>query len=295
MESKILIVEDSIEDIEYLQNILQSENYQLINAKNGTTALALLDKEIPDLVILDILLPDIDGYEICRRIRKDERFFSLPVLFHTKVSTIDEKLIGLEMGASDFLTKGSDVRELLVRIRNLLSKKKIIDEKIKFSVLDSLTSTYNRLYFQHRLDDEFQRSKRYENIFSCVIIDVDNFKKVNNTFGYITGDSVLKNLADTMRQNIRTADILCRYGGDEFAALLPETDLRSAYLVAEKMRQFIMSYDLGKNDSSVSLTVSSGVSCFNKDIKSTDVLMDQANHALCLAKEKGCNQTRVYE
>ncbi len=295
MEYKILVVEDNASHLEALKNKLKNEPYEIIHAPDGKTAFALLDKEGPDLVILDVLLPDTDGFEICRRIRKSEQHVSLPVLFHTTINTTDEKLIGLEMGASDFLNKNSDERELIVRIRNLLNMKKSIDSQVKLSVIDSLTTMYNKIYFQYRTGDEFERGRRYKRNFCCAIIDIDYFKQVNDLFGYVTGDMVLKRLAAVLRQNIRGADILCRYGGDEFGWLMPETEIDDAYLAVERMRQFIVTSELGKDDCKVSLTISCGLSCL-EDVSDnkTDEIFTCAVDALKKAKTKGRNQTRVY-
>ncbi|MFH1063007.1 MAG: diguanylate cyclase [Candidatus Omnitrophota bacterium] len=295
MEYKILIVEDNGNDLAVLKTKLKNEPYELIHAPDGKTAFLLLEKEKPDLVILDVLLPDTDGFEICRRIRKSEQYISLPILFHTTVNTTDEKLIGLEMGASDFLNKNSDERELIVRIRNLLNMKKIIDKQVKLSVIDSLTTIYNKTYFQHRISDEFARGRRYKRNFCCAIIDIDYFKQVNDLFGYLAGDMVLKRLAAIILQNVRGADVLCRYGGDEFGWLLPETEIDDAYLAVERLRQFVVTSELGKDECRVSLTVSCGLSCL-EDVSAnkTEEIFTNAVTALNKAKTKGRNQTRVY-
>jgi diguanylate cyclase (GGDEF)-like protein len=295
LEYKILVVEDNANDLEALKQKLKNEAYELIHAPDGKTAFLLLEKEKPDLVILDVLLPDIDGFEICRRIRKSEQHISLPILFHTTVNTTDEKLIGLEMGASDFLNKNADERELIVRIRNLLALKKTIDNQVKLSVIDSLTTIYNKVYFQHRIDDEFARGRRYKRNFCCAIIDIDYFKQVNDLFGYVAGDMVLKKLAAIFRQNIRGADVLCRYGGDEFGWLLPETEIDDAYLAVERLRQFVVTSELGKDECRVSLTISCGLSCLEDVLENkTEEIFTNAVNALNKAKTKGRNQTRVY-
>lgn len=295
MANRILIVEDNKDDLELLKKKLAKEDYELIIAENGQDALSILEQDRPDLVILDILLPDIDGFEICRRIRKNEQYINLPVLFHTIVNTIDEKLIGLEMGAADFLNKDADERELIIRIRNLLYTKKAIDKMVRLSVIDSLTNIYNRAYFQHRVRDEFERGKRYKRDFCCIIVGLDNFKHINERLGYIGGDRILKKIAEVIRSNIRGADILCRYGGDEFGWLLPETLLDDAYLAAERLRQFVVTSDLGNETGSVSITLSCGVSSFNNSANASEEIFTQAVEALQKAKKEGRNQTRVYE
>ena len=295
MESKVLIVEDDRNDLDALIQKLKNEPYELFIAESGEKAFNLLEDKAIDLVILDILLPDIDGFEICRRIRKNEKYAHVPVLFHTTVCTTDEKLVGLEMGASDFLNKASDERELLLRIRNLLHAKKAIDSLVKCSVLDALTNVYNKMYFQHRIEDEIKRSVRYKREFCCVIVDVDHFKQLNERLGYVTGDRILRRIAEILDGNIRGADILCRYGGDKFGWLLPETEIDDSYLAAERLRHFVVTSEFGSKDEEISLTVSCGVSSFRIAGAGVKEIFYQAGMALKKAKIEGRNQTRVYK
>lgn len=292
--SKILVVEDRVSDVIFLKKILEREKYTVVYAENGKTALSLVESNDLDLVILDIVLPDIDGFEVCKRIRNDNRFISLPVLFYSAIKTIDDKLLGLEMGASDFLSKSADERELLVRIRNLLKAKGKIDSAISSSFYDSVTNVHSPQYFQHRLEDECTRSRRYKRDLSCLMIDVDNFKVVNNTFGYPAGDRVLKKVAELVAKNIRLADEVCRYKEDEFGVLLPETNLRGAYALAERVRQFMALSDDLRAECSLNITVSCGVTQFSNDIKNVKELITQANQALTEAKQDGRNQTKFY-
>ncbi|MBU1044981.1 MAG: diguanylate cyclase [Candidatus Omnitrophica bacterium] len=293
-KNKILIVEDNEQELMSLKTTLEKNNYEVISAQNGKSAFEILDKDAPDLVILDIVLPDIDGFEICRQIRKNDQFVNMPVLFYSQIRTIDEKLLGLEMGASDFLSKSADIRELLVRVKNLLIIKDKFKEMFSLSFHDGLTNIYNRRYFQHRLFDEYERSKRYKSNLSCVIIDVDHFKTINDTFGHLTGDQVLKKVAEVVTNNIRTVDEACRYGGDEFSILLPETKLNGAYMVAERIRKVISESEQIKNECSVNLTISCGVTTYDSNIKEMNDLIAQADTALYLAKQDGRNQTKTF-
>jgi len=294
MQSKILIVEDNINELQLLEKILMKEGYAVTHEVNGENALSFLEKTVPDLVILDIVLPVIDGFEVCKRIRQYAHLARLPILFYSAVKTVDEKLLALEMGASDFLPKNAENRELLIRIKNLLDIKKKIDQQIKFSFFDDVTNVYSRYYFEHRLQDECKRSQRYERNFSCAIIDVDNFKTINDSLGYSTGNVVLKKVAETVNNNIRSMDTVCRYGPDEFGVLFPETDLRGAYFASERVRQHITTYTLEKDTRPVNLTISCGVSSFRKEIKDENELVKQADIALKKAKVTGQNQTIAY-
>lgn len=295
MKSKILIVEDSISDVIFLKKALEKENYDINYAENGKDALNLIHQEAPDLVILDILLPDIDGYEVCQRIRNNNSLVNLPVLFYSAIKTVDEKLLGLEMGASEFLSKSADNRELLARIRNLLKSKKKIDVAISTSFYDPLTSAYSTQYFEQRMHDECIRSRRYKRDFSCILMDIDKFEHINNNFGIHIGDRILKKVAELVKKNIRTADKVCRYKEDEFAVLLPETNLRGAYVIAERVRQYLCMSDDLRNECTVDLTVSCGVSFYGNDVEDVQQLISQANTALTKAKKEGSNQTQFYQ
>jgi diguanylate cyclase (GGDEF)-like protein len=295
MNSKILIVEDDRNDLDSLVETLKNEPYELFIAETGEKALQILEDQAIDLAILDILLPDIDGLEICRKIRKHENNAGIPVLFYTTVKTVEQKLIGLEMGATDFLNKDADEKELLLRIRNLLNSKQAIDALVKCSVMDALTNVYNKMYLHHRIEDEIQRSTRYQREFCFAIVDIDHFKQINDKFGYVAGDNILRRLAEIMDGNIRGADILCRWGGDKFGWLLPETELDASYLAVERLRNFVITSQFGTKENAVSITLSSGVSSFRNAQGGTKEIFYQAGEALKKAKSEGRNQTRVFK
>ncbi|MCK4994658.1 MAG: diguanylate cyclase [Candidatus Omnitrophica bacterium] len=295
MPSKIFVVEDDKKDIEFLQTTLAKKQYEVIHAPDGKTAFTMLEKTQPDIIILDLLLPDMDGFEICKRLRSEERFLSIPILFFTSSMNMDNKLLGLQLGASDFLNKGCDERELLLRLRNLLRYKKQYDEMVRLSVIDSLTHVYNRRYFQHRLMDEFERGRRYDREFCCMIIAVDNFKNVNDTHGHPVGDDVLKNVAAILRRNTRATDVLCRYVGDEFGLLLPETNFPGAFVTAERVRSIVEKTNFSKTDNPVKVTLSFGVSSLIEGGPlGMDELVAQADVALYRAKRGGRNQISFY-
>ncbi|MFH1093437.1 MAG: diguanylate cyclase [Candidatus Omnitrophota bacterium] len=291
---KILVVEDRVSDVIFLKKILEKENYDIVYAENGKDALTIVENNTPDLVILDIVLPDIDGFEICKRIRNNNKLISLPILFYSAIKTIDDKLLGLEMGASDFLSKSADDRELLARIKNLLKAKKKVDSAISFSFYDTMTNVYSPQYLEHRINEECIRSSRYKRDFSCMLMGVDNFKVINNTLGVITGDRMLKKIAELLVKNIRSADEVCRYKDDEFGVLMPETNLRSAFALAERIRDFMSSSDELRAESSLKLTVSCGVSQYNSEIKEAKKLINQIKLALNQAKSEGRNKTQFY-
>ncbi len=291
---KILVVEDRVSDVIFLKKILEKEKYDVVYAENGKDALSIVENSTPDLVILDIVLPDIDGFEICKRIRNNNKFISLPVLFYSAIKTIDDKLLGLEMGASDFLSKSADERELLARIKNLLKAKRKVDSAISSSFYDPLTNVYSPQYLGHRINEECIRSRRYKRDFSFMLMGVDNFKVINNAFGLNTGDRMLKKIAELLVRNIRSADEVCRYKDDEFGVIMPETNLRGAFALAERIRDFISSTEELRAECTLKLTVSCGVSQYDNELTDPKKLINQVKQALKQAKSEGRNKTQFY-
>lgn len=291
---KILVVEDRVSDVVFIKNILEKEKYEVLYAENGKDALSIIENNTPDLVILDIVLPDIDGFEVCKRIRNNNNLVSLPILFYSAIKTIDDKLLGLEMGASDFLSKSADERELLARIKNLIKAKKKVDSAISFSFFDTMTNVYSPKYLEHRINEECIRSGRYKRDFSCMLMGIDNFKVINNTLGVITGDRMLKKVAELLVKNIRSADEVCRYKDDEFGVIMPETNLRSAYAMAERIREFMATSEELRSECTLKMTVSCGVSQYNSELKDAKKLINQIKQALSQAKSEGRNKTQFY-
>ncbi|MFH1459773.1 MAG: diguanylate cyclase [Candidatus Omnitrophota bacterium] len=295
MKSTILIVEDNPLDLEVVKKILSEAGYEVIYAVDGKGTFAILEEAAPDLIILDLMLPDTDGFEICKFLQKNDRWMNVPIIFLSSSDSLGNKLMGLKLGASDFLSKGCNEKELLLRVRNLLRVKKIYDETLRLTIIDSLTRVYNRRYFQYRLMDEFQRGKRYERQFCCMIMDIDNFKSINNSLGKPKGDQILKKVAVVLRANMRTADILCRYGGDEFGVLLPETDFHGAQVMAERLKNLVAQTNLDEIEKSLKITLSCGISSLvDNHPADREELLTQADVALHQAKKTGQNIIGLY-
>ncbi len=294
MKTKILVVEDNINDFETLKKILEQNNYEVLHTGTGEETFHFLEKNVPDLVILDILLPDTDGFEVCKRIRENNQFFSLPVLFYSVIRTIDDKLLGLEMGASDFLPKSAEPRELLVRIKNLLKRKRKLDQVINFPFHDGITKVYSQKYFLHRLQDECMRSKRYKRNLSCAMLNVDKFSLIKDTLGEDVANCVLQKVAEIVKENTRRVDPVCRYGPDEFTVLFPETNLRDAFFATERVRQLLELSNTNHQLCTINVTVSCGVSSFTNDTIDKDDFISQTKAALAKAKADGRNQTKSY-
>ncbi|MGE5417340.1 MAG: diguanylate cyclase [Acidobacteriota bacterium] len=300
----ILVVDDEPNNVELLVKRLRFSGYQTLQAFNGQDAIKLAVDNLPDLIILDVMMPGMGGYEVCKSLKGNSVTRDIPVLFLSAKAEVDDRVEGLEIGAVDYITKPFHPRELEARIVNALKQKsalqKIKDEYDKLqaiSIVDELTGLYNRRYFMERFVEEMNRAKRYKYSISCLMIDVDYFKQINDRFGHLTGDKVLAEIALTFKNFTRVVDLVARYGGEEFVVLLPQTDLSGAMIVAEKIREKLAETDLEVEGKTVRITVSIGIGQYYGEGASGGTIQDllsQADQALYQAKRAGRNQTCVY-
>lgn len=257
----------------------------------------------PDLILLDLVLPDISGREICRWAKRNADTQMIPVIIITSRAEVKERVAGLQEGANDYITKPFDDLELKARIAAVLREKHLRDElqkknsefedllrKVeKMAVTDSVTGLFNRRRFDEALAREFERFIRYSVPFSCLMIDVDHFKTINDTYGHDVGDTVLKGIANTIQKQIRNVDTVARYGGDEFVVLLTQQKKEEAEKVAARMinqlRQQTVE-EMDKNGEKV--TVSIGIASVpDPNLKNKEQVVQCADHALYKAKKKG--------
>ena len=309
---KILVVDDSRTQLEWVQQALVREGFEVRTAVDGKEAIRKVRSEPPDLVLLDMVLPDMDGLEVLRIIkaRTEDRF--IPVIILSVKADLDSKVAGLRIGADDFLAKPFAEAELLARCAAMLRIKKLQDElhtvqkKLEEqSITDGLTGLKNRRFFDERLQEEFGRAQRYSDPVSLIMLDLDHFKRVNDRFGHQAGDHVLREAADLLRGSLRDPDIPARYGGEEFAVILPKTHVQGALAVAERIWRAIGSktfrHALGEGAGAsppveLRVTVSIGVAFFpSKDITSSELLVKFADEALYQAKRSGRNSICLYQ
>jgi diguanylate cyclase (GGDEF)-like protein len=236
----ILIVDDEPENIEILSELLGSE-YEVFFAINGLEALEIAAGQVPDLILLDILLtPEMDGYEVCSRLKKDPKTMAIPVIFITAMDREEDEARGLEAGAMDYITKPISPPIVRARVRNHLELKRYHDILENLSVTDGLTGIANRRRFDQFLEREWRRAIRSRSPLSLILMDIDLFKTFNDHYGHLAGVDALRTLAQGINEVVqRPADLLARYGGEEFACILPETDTHGATTVANNIRQKI--------------------------------------------------------
>ncbi len=288
---KILLVDDSKQNIEILMDLFGGD-YRVAAALNGEKALQLATADPkPDLIILDILMPDVDGYEVCKRLKKNKSTRNIPVIFVTAVSEVMDSTRGFEVGAVDYIAKPFHPPMVKARVALHLDLKRKRDLLEKYAFIDALTEIPNRRRFDEVLEKECNRSLRSHQDLSLILADVDHFKDYNDRYGHAKGDEVLRLVAKTLEDCLRRAgDFVGRYGGEEFGAVLPYTDADEARFVAENILAGIDGLNIPHDASSVAghLTLSLGVATVDPD---TDIdpkaLLAAADKALYQAKAKG--------
>jgi len=306
---RILVVDDVPANVQLLTTYLKTVGYQVIPARDGEEALALVREAKPDLVLLDVMMPKLNGFEVCKRIKSDEATQYIPVIMVTALNDIEDKIKGQEAGADDFISKPFNKLELLTRVKSLLRIKSLHDqlaEKIaeleiakerlrQLAITDGLTGLYNHRYLKEFLKRELERARRHRLSVSIVMIDIDHFKHYNDTHGHQAGDELLKMIARLFKDNIRKIDLAARYGGEEFCLVLLETNRQSAAIVAEKIRNLIDAYPFPNEETQPKgkVTVSMGVASFPEDATDYENLVHIADQRLYLAKERGRNQVVV--
>jgi diguanylate cyclase (GGDEF)-like protein len=307
--AKVLVVDDSKTQLDWLVRVLAREGHDVRTACDGRDAIKKVKGDPPDLVLLDLILPDMDGLEVLRivKARKEEEF--IPVILLSVKADLDSKVAGLRIGADDFLAKPFAEAEILARSAAMLRIKTLQDELRRAqrelaerSVTDALTGLKNRRFFDERFPEEFERARRYADPLSLVMIDLDHFKRVNDRYGHPAGDAVLREAARHIRASIRDPDICARYGGEEFAVILPKTHLDGALVVAGRISRELGAkvYPLAGGgsgaDGDLRVTASMGIAAFPApEITSAELLLRFADEALYQAKRSGRNTVCLYE
>ena len=297
-EALILVVDDNPDNLEIISTRLEFRGYRVSTAERGDEAIQAVTEHHPDLMLLDIMMPDMDGYEVARRIRATDDLAYIPIIFVTARDSTEDKVTGLDAGADDYLTKPINFPELEARVRSMLRIKRLQDqleeknrELEELSISDGLTGLYNHRHLHELLQEEFDRSKRTGEPISVVMFDLDKFKNVNDTWGHQAGDEVLKTLADILRESAREIDRLGRYGGEEFLAILPDSDPDAGVTFAERVREMVdkQKFEIGAEEA-LSMTISAGVATYPHDEPDGPRrLVHYADQALYSAKHSGRN------
>jgi len=303
MKNSVLIIDDDDNIRHEVRRRLQEARLFEIyyEASDGIDGFKIMLNKPVDLVLCDVVMPGIDGFKFLSMKKARPEFDNIPVIMLTAEEDVKLKIKALEQGASDYITKPFNSGELIARVK-VHYKIKALQEELRetnrqleeLSNTDGLTRLYNRRYFMELFELEFQRAQRYEARLGFVMIDIDHFKDFNDTYGHLLGDRILYEVAQILKENLRVHDIVGRYGGEEFALLMPETDLNGALVVAERYRKRVEDFVLLEREHELRVTISLGVAAFpKKDISSVDDLIRHADNALYQAKNNGRNRVEV--
>lgn len=293
MAQRVLIVDDSASLRADMVRILKASDPSLdiVEAQDGIDALKYVVDAPVDLIIADLVMPRMDGLKLLSAIRQDERLQHTPVIIVTSQNQIEEKLLTFEQGAQDFLTKPYHPAELVARTRVMLRLRAQMRAIEQQAIVDALTGLYNQNYLSGALSREINRCRRYDLHLSCLMIDVDNFKTINDTCGHLVGDDVLRAVGRTLQSALRGYDFAVRYGGDEFLIVLAQNNPSGATHVAERIREMIQQQGFLPGGDTASVTVSIGVATVpGQDVQSPTRLIEAADQALYQAKFQGKNR-----
>jgi len=289
---KTLIIDDSPDALVVAKARLVKENLDVICAGGGKEGLKLANQERPDLILLDLDMPDMSGFEVCRQLKADAELCMIPVIFLTGSGSLADKVKGLDLGAVDYVTKPFDGIELQARVRAALRTKHLQDLLTKYAQIDPLTELWNRRALEERLRQEWARIQRHGGSFAVIMADVDHFKLVNDTHGHPAGDQVLRELAAILAGECRESDLPARYGGEEFAVLLPTIHAPEAVVMADRCRRKIEEACTRACGAEIRVTASFGVADSEGCASGEEVIQD-ADKALYQAKHAGRNRVDI--
>ncbi len=298
-QQTILIIDDAKENIIVLSRLLKSQG-NVMFAQCGEEGLRLALQSIPDLILLDISMPDMDGFEVLMHLKQDQATVGIPVIFITGIPDSDTEEKGLTLGAVDYITKPFPPAVVIARVRHQLSLQRLTlalkeanEQLTLLAMTDPLTGAYNRRYFIDMLKNELLRARRYNYPISVMMIDIDHFKNINDRFGHNIGDQVIIEVVNISSDFLRKSDVFSRFGGEEFIILLPETTLELATTIAERLCAKIANSPIDIPKKNLVITVSAGVTQVEAHEDTLEKIIKRADTALYQAKQQGRNRVVV--
>lgn len=294
---RILIVDDDPSNIRVLATVFDNE-YEVLFATNGKQALRIAVQERPDVILLDVIMPEMDGYQVCRLLKADLLTKDIPVIFITANSNVEQEILGLEIGAADYISKPFSAAIVKIRVRNQVELRSARDKLVRLAITDGLTGIANRRQFDEQLAHEWHRASRMNQSLAIAMVDVDWFKNYNDYYGHQAGDECLRQVAQVLVSSAkRVSDFVARYGGEEFALILPTTHGQAALTVANNacigLSQLALPHALSEFGC---VTLSAGVAVGVPTVHETaERLVEHADKALYMAKHQGRNQAILYE
>jgi diguanylate cyclase (GGDEF)-like protein len=298
---RILMIEDSRVSLEVYAQRLERRGYSVTTAISAEEARVELESGLPDLVLLDVFMPKVSGFDFVRELRADPKTTRLPIILISALADTKHIVEGLELGANDYVTKPIVMPILTARMEALLRSGELVrrlevqtELLSKLAAFDDLTGVYNRRSMFHHLEAELSRCRRYQRSLGILMVDIDHFKRVNDEHGHLVGDQALRWVANTLQSELRSMDFLCRYGGEEFCAILPETNRAGVARAGERLRSAIERSLFESEGVQISMSVSIGAASWSAEESSEfPDLLARADAALLEAKRAGRNQVRV--
>lgn len=309
-KARVLLVEDSQLQAESTMEFLVRDGYEVIWAEDGKAAIKAVKSQTIDIILLDLVLPDMTGNQLCRWLKLTDETRGIPIIMLTVKAELNDKVAGLEAGADDYLPKPYNEVELNARIYASLRTKALQDELKKknhqleellvrvevMATKDPLTSLHNRRHFEAAFKKEFIRSMRYRDPLTCFMLDIDHFKNINDKFGHNTGDAVLKEVSQIISCSLREVDLIARWGGEEFIVILPSTGIEGALIPASRILKSISESRISGLPPEERITISIGIAGIpNPIIDTAEKMIKMADQALYMAKNNGRNRFEVYQ
>ncbi len=295
----VLVVDDSPVNLQMLGKLLQDE-WNVKVATNGKTALQIASSDDPpDLILLDVMMPEIDGYTICRILKASPETMDIPVIFVTAMNQVEDEARGLEMGAIDYIVKPYSAAIVKARVRNHMELKLYRDMLKNASRIDGLTGIANRRRFDETIETEWKRAFREGEAMSLLMLDIDFFKRYNDAYGHQAGDECLRKIAMTLAKNLkRPGDLAARYGGEEFACVLPGVSPEGALKIAGRINAAVREMAMPHEDSDVAVIVTASIgvaTMMPAEDEGWKKLVERADKALYQAKQQGRDRVVVSE
>lgn len=294
MSTKILVVDDSKFNVKVITDILEVEGYEIHSTNNGLEVVDMAYKLSPEVILLDIVMPDIDGFEVCKLLKSQFEIKDIPIIMITSKSDSSDVKKALELGAFDYIRKPLDNIEVVARIQSALRFKHHQDKLKEMAMKDGLTGLYNHALLIDLFQKEYTKQKRSKGNISFVMMDIDHFKRVNDTYGHLSGDLVLKNISEVITKSLRSCDVAGRYGGEEFSVILTDMNREVVLQLCERVRQSIESHEFNIGRECIKITVSIGVYYKSpEDYITTSEMIKKADEALYRVKESGRNKVEL--
>ena len=292
--ARVLVIDDDPFSARLVDSVLRAAGFESSFCCEPDKAFNTIVAENPDLVILDVVMPKIDGFRLCQRVRAHPGLQLMPIIFVTRKGDVEQRVRGLQVGGNDYVAKPFEPQELVARVRSHLQR---LSELRELAIRDGLTRCYNNKYFKGRLEVEVGRSRRYQTGLTIGMLDVDHFKRINDAYGHPAGDAVLSHMASLITASVRSSDVVARYGGEEFGFLLVDAAVEEATIIAQRLREFVARHRfevpaLNGEPLTLNCTVSIGLASLKPD-EISQAFLHRADGALYEAKNTGRNRVWV--